>query len=410
MRVCEDISVLHMPDTSAAKLFAISNFPNASSIATRFARHSFSVDPGRYDLGLNLKHKGEYCVLGYSRIRHDGSERRADGQMAWTVGDSLKVVGSGEAADDDKQNGNKVRRDWEFSPKAVKLIASYKARFPSLVSGLCKDPQARFYDVSQLFGPTNKGEETLKIVKEWVDTCETAKMPRVISTTSALGRDAVLAIERASEVRSAAVREMEPKKVGVKVPVSALYAVGQVKSNHVTVAVSSPPELGDRIVNLSARGATFGARGTVIGMHNTKGCVDIVMDDEFLAGTTLQGNCSNFRGKLCLWDQVLKTSAKSDEKTVQSMVGSGNKDLVKKMVAKAKAEAHKEVWDKTPDTVRSVSNGRSASNGRSTSSGKGASKLVHAKEALAPDGKSIGFQWAKTAGGKGRGRGKVRTS
>ena len=89
-------------------------------------------------------------------------------------------------------------------------------------------------------------------------------------------------------------------------------------------------------MNLSARGATFGARGTVIGMHNTKGCVDIVMDDEFLAGMTLQGNCSNFRGKLCLWDQVLKTSAKSDEKTVQSMVGSGNKEMVKKMVAKAK--------------------------------------------------------------------------
>lgn len=42
-------------------------------------------------------------------------------------------------------------------------------------------------------------------------------MPRVISTTSALGRDAVLAIERASEVRSAAVKEMESKKVGVKV-------------------------------------------------------------------------------------------------------------------------------------------------------------------------------------------------
>ncbi|GMH92275.1 hypothetical protein TL16_g12296 [Triparma laevis f. inornata] len=365
---------------------------------------SFSVDPGRYDMGLNLKHKGEYCVLGYSRIRAEEGQRRADGGMAWTVGDSLKVVGSGEA--DESKNGQRVRRDWEFSPKAVKLIASYKARFPSLVAGLCKDPQARFYDVSQLFGANHKGEETLKIVKEWVDTCETSKMPRVISTTSALGRDAVLAIERASEVRSAAVKEMEPKKVGVKVPVSALYALGQVKSNHVSVAVSTAPELGDRIVNLSARGATFGARGTVIGMHNTKGCVDIVMDDEFLAGTTLQGNCSNFRGKLCLWDQVLKTSAKSDEKTVQSMVGSGNKEMVKKMVAKAKAEVQKEVWDKTPEPVRSASNPRSTSNGRSASAGKGASKLVHSSVAQAPpNGTAVGFQWAKK--GRGAGRGKI---
>lgn len=60
---------------------------------------SFSVDPGRYDMGLNLKHKGEYCVLGYSRIRAEEGQRRADGGMAWTVGDSLKVVGSGEADD-----------------------------------------------------------------------------------------------------------------------------------------------------------------------------------------------------------------------------------------------------------------------------------------------------------------------
>ena len=77
-----------------------------------------------------------------------------------------------------------------------------------------------------------------------------------------------------------------------------------------------PPELGDRVVNLSARGVPFGVRGTVIGLHNTKGCVDIVMDDEFLAGTTLQGNCTNFRGKLCLWDQVVKISAKGDGKVV----------------------------------------------------------------------------------------------
>jgi hypothetical protein len=37
-------------------------------------------------------------------------------------------------------------------------------------------------------------------------------------------------------------------------------------------------------VNLNGRGVPFGARGTVIGVHTGRGCVDVVMDQEFLAG------------------------------------------------------------------------------------------------------------------------------
>ena len=381
----------------------------------------FSVDPGRYDLGLNIKYKGEYCVLGYTRVVHDTSSARDKNvdpnSAAWSVGDSLKVIGSmGFSGSDGSQSGERKRQEWEFSPKAIRLIASYKAKFPKMFESLQRFPNERFYDVSQLFGSNNKGEDTLKTVLEWLNSCETAKMPRVISTTSAIGRDAVSAIERASEVRATSVKAKELKVVGLKVPPSAIFAEGSIETNNIMTSFNTPPELGDRVVSLNARGVPFGARGTVIGVHNTKGCVDLVFDEEFLAGTSLQGTCSNFRGKLCMWDGLIKIGAKSDGSTVESLIKPGSgKEIAKKLVAKAAIEEKKERKERekkekqsqrdvfhapneAPNSSRSGSAGRSTSAGRSASSGKG-SKLVHAKEASAPDG-SIGFKW-------GKGRGKV---
>ena len=378
----------------------------------------FSVDPGRYDLGLNLKYKGEYCVLGYTRVATPNASKSSSSDpnsAAWSVGDSLKVVGSSRPSlDTGRGRGFQAqepmkRLDWEFSPKAIRLIASYKAKFPKMFEGLQRFPTERFYNVDQLFGTNNKGEDTLKTVLEWLSACETAKMPRVISTTSAIGRDAVLAIERASEVRSAAVKAAEPKFVGLKVPPTAIFAEGSIETNNIMTSFNSAPELGDRVVNLNGRGIPFGARGTVIGIHNTKGCVDLVFDDEFLAGTTLQGTCSNFRGKLCMWDGLIKIGARGDGSTVDKLISPGKaKETVKKLVKKAEEEEKKEKKEKQKNGQKDVfdkepaSSVRAGSAGRSTSSGKG-SKLVHAKEAVAPDGKGIGFNW----GPKGRGRGKV---
>jgi hypothetical protein len=94
-----------------------------------------------------------------------------------------------------------------------------------------KDPHARFYSVDSLFG-MSKNEETLKAAKGWLDRVETAKLSRVPAMTNAMGKDAVLAVERAAEVRSAAVAD-KIKTVGLKVPVGALFAEGSVDANNV---------------------------------------------------------------------------------------------------------------------------------------------------------------------------------
>jgi len=62
--------------------------------------------------------------------------------------------------------------------------------------------------------------------------------------------------------------------------------------------------------------------GTVVGIHEatTTGCVEVVMDEEFIGGTTLQGACSNFRGKLCAWSHLLKVTPENSKSLVSKLV------------------------------------------------------------------------------------------
>ena len=98
-------------------------------------------------------------------------------------------------------------------------------------------------------------------------------------------------------------------------------------------SVSAPPELGDRVANLCASGVPFGARGTVVAIHDpSEGCVEVVMDEEFIGGSTLQGTCANFRGKLCVWNHLLKISAADTARSLDvPQSSSGNKAVVDKL-------------------------------------------------------------------------------
>jgi hypothetical protein len=111
---------------------------------------------------------------------------------------------------------------------------------------------------------------------------------------------------------------------------------------------NSAPELGDRIVNLCANGVPFGMRGTVVAIHDqASGCVEVVMDEEFIGGSTLQGMCGNFRGKLVVWNHLLKISAADSKGIVDQIIPAGSgKDAIKQLLENTKEE---------PDRSMSVS-------------------------------------------------------
>jgi len=298
---------------------------------------SLYFNPGKFDLGLNFAYKGRFYILGYSRRRYLGNakgRKASEKGGAWKTGDSVLVVGSKQhssiESEDKEMIGNYV---WEFSPKAVKLIAAYMQLFPALFAAVQNAPNDRAYDTKAL-GPS--GSQSLGKIREWLDTVETAKLPRIPCTTSAMPPTAVKAVQHAADVRHSQLDKSEPLKVvHMKVPSSALYREGSTAV--VDVIQSSDnnclhPELGMRVVNLCAHGVPFGARGTVVAVHDAvSGCVEVVMDEEFIGGSTLQGSCSPFRGKLCVWSYLL---------TVQS---SDSKDLVDKMVPSLSLRGHDEV-------------------------------------------------------------------
>lgn len=285
---------------------------------------SLYFNPGRYDLGLNLKYRHNFYVLGYSR-RRDKYEKKVNNtpgktKGAWKSTDSVLVVGNSNTDDGEDNKGDYY---WEYTPNALKLVASFRQQFPTLFSAITKNPNERNYSASIL---GKDGAQKIASIRKWLDSIETAKMPRNPCSTESMPAPAVAAVQRAADVRVAEQQKSELKESNVKVPPSALYCEGStVPTDVLEIADGEKPELGDRIVNLCANGLSFGARGTVVAVHDSStGCVEVVMDEEFIGGSTLQGICSNFRGKLCLWNHVLKVSASNSVDIVNQIIPKGS--------------------------------------------------------------------------------------
>jgi hypothetical protein len=289
----------------------------------------------KYDLGLNLKAANGTCVVGYTRkkVFHGNGDKKPN---KWLAGDSLLVIGSsGADADDDSDE----RIVWEYTPKAIRLIDLYRQTFPQLFSALKRMPDEKRYDANKVFGPN--GKDWLPLIRMWLDNHETAKIPRTPISTESMSYEAISAVQKAAGVRALALKKAGyPKESLIKIPGNALYREGSTGATDVLLASdlnnNDAPRLGDRVVNLCADGVPFGAHGTVVAVHEaaTTGSVEVVMDDEFVGGNTLQGACSNFRGKLCLWAHLLKVEPDNANRLVDKMVPKGSgQAAVKKILA-----------------------------------------------------------------------------
>jgi hypothetical protein len=407
--------------------------------------------PGKYDLGLNLKYQDKRYVLGYTRVKKDpnGQKNKKKDAKAWLAGDTVLVVGSKRMSNSNvsDSSGDDEKVFWEYTPKAVRLVAAYKNAFPTLFSAMSKAPNERFYDAKKVFGP--KGDEVCAKVLEWLKGVETASMPRLPETTDAMPVAAVHAVQRAADVRiSTLEKDNAVKESNVKVPPAALYREASTAATDILLAsehsVSAPPELGDRVANLCASGVPFGARGTVVAVHDpAEGCVEVVMDEEFIGGSTLQGTCANFRGKLCVWNHLLKISAADSKGIVDNVLPSGaSKAAVNQLMQDIQvSDQVQETLDRdfaseeginksnvlapTPQNQKTAAaSGRDpihpwGSPPRSTSAPRGGAKRGAWREALGPPEKIIGFtkyrtakngfeEWTKLVAQNGRDTGKPK--
>ncbi len=282
------------------------------------------VDPGKYDLGLNLKVKGKWVLPDYVRRK---TVANLDSAAAWaTTVDVVRIVGSADEpnAGDTEPGGV----PWEYSDKAVLLIKAYMETFPKLFEELRRWPNEVAYDGSRLFGSNYAAE--LEKIRTWLAAQETANKPRVPLTTQVLSHDAIRVIERSADEILA-----QAKKSGARVEVKVL----EVAPEAVHCALSHQPadvvrrhmgrpELGDRVVNLVGLGVPFGLRGTVVALHKHSACVEVLFDEEFIGGTSLQGTCSPYRGKLLPWSAVLKVTLEAGAASQGGQQPQGGKDIM----------------------------------------------------------------------------------
>jgi len=342
-----------------------------------------------YDVGLNLKYasgSSPLYVVGYTRATKKGGSAAA--AAPWKAGDSLQVVGSDTTTNNNHDDSNSIIK-WEYTPRAIKLVHAYRQAFPQLFQYLNTNPnntpssgrgggrgggnqhQPRPYNATSEL----KGKLDLSTVKTYLETIETANLPRTPLTTTALPREAIWAIQKASDLlllnnkknistdanTNSNNHSTEQQPLFVKVPPAALYRYGSTTSvSLLDFSGGTSPTLGGRVANVCANGVPFGLLGTVVGIHDSSsGCVEVVMDQEFVGGGTLQGAVSSFRGKLCWYNHLLPISTTCNTMSEEEKEKQKQQQPVDDLVANLKQELN-------PTTTTTTANAKKNAWGTAT--------------------------------------------
>jgi len=279
-----------------------------------------------YDVGLRLVvENSTFVALGYVRGMAAADETADD---AWARGgDAVAEAGSRTMA--------KTRGPWEYSARGIRLVAAYAKRWPAVVDAVAErlagklDPKKDFDDdghlkfagAAHLFGHDGPDNALLDVCK-WLAALPTALSARVPVTTRAMSADAVAAVQRAAAKRAAIRAAQNAGEDRLELDAGDVLAERELDAARTSAAArlvsldaARPPRLGERVAasNVDVIGAPFGHRGTVVATHAHSRSVDVVFDEPFVGGTSLQGACDNFRGLLCPWAALLPIKAPVDD-------------------------------------------------------------------------------------------------
>ncbi|TFK49939.1 hypothetical protein OE88DRAFT_1752007 [Heliocybe sulcata] len=210
----------------------------------------------------------------------------SDGQKV-NLGLSLKFEGKGMKVID---YSRKINRYWEFSEKAVQLIREYKAKAPEvfIAAERSKDAMTKSREIFQ----DEDSDARVKELKTWLMSKGVRDFEPVSLFCDQLKKDTVKEIEdlqaKFTQGRSAsAIKKAIVKGIPRQAVLKPAHAVYRLQNQRFA--------LGDRVTMVQDSGSVpLSAKGVVIGL-NAKS-MDVVWDVPFMAGTTLGGRCSQYRG------------------------------------------------------------------------------------------------------------------
>ena len=250
---------------------------------------SIYVFPGYGDLGLKLRYsKQSMQVPEYAR-RVDSWQEPRQKRPLQHVNDRQ----GGNSYDSVADSGG----SWEYSEKAVALVAAYKKRFPHLFDMLQASPHEYKYPAASLSstGSAKEGDAILKEITDWLTTVGTNNLILVPCTSQMMADRGVKAVE----AESARLRQMHSAQTKQPVPldhVSLLHLYPPNPALAWSPTESEGVELGDRVLSVrSDASVPLGLRGTVVGVHSKSS--EIVWDEEFMTGNSLNGRCHHLRGQ-----------------------------------------------------------------------------------------------------------------
>ncbi|KIY53825.1 hypothetical protein FISHEDRAFT_32603 [Fistulina hepatica ATCC 64428] len=203
------------------------------------------------------------------------------------IGLSLKFEAKGlKVIDYSRKNGT----HWEFSEKTINLIREYRDKFPHVFECLdaSGDAMARGED---LF-PDGDSIAQVKAIKAWLKIKGVPNFEPVSLFADKLPQDVVAKLEQLSDTYNTKRSSSNIKKAIVRnIPRQAVL-----KPAHAVYRLQSQRfALGDRVTMIQDSGAVpLSFKGSVVGL--TAKHMDVVWDVPFMAGTTLDNRCSQYRG------------------------------------------------------------------------------------------------------------------
>ncbi|GMF28255.1 unnamed protein product [Phytophthora lilii] len=294
---------------------------------------SVIIKPSGADIGLNIRYRKELLLPGYCRLVNCDNSNSSSGDdvNVWRKGDIVKIVGSSgnndgvdsHSVSSPTRGGNSTA--WEYTERAVQLISAYRKEFPEVVRNLSRLPFATSYQGKDVFGidDAERVEVKAEAVKQWIEQQRlgASEHSKHIPTTSEyIALNAVRAMEAAGTLRvterAKAAEHQRRAPVIATISAADLFRpnplVNQDLTGHEVSQRSSKnrgaPNLGDRVINISARGVPFGHRGTVVATHVSSRCVEVLFDESFTGGEALYGTTSLDRGKIVAWNNLLCVS------------------------------------------------------------------------------------------------------
>lgn len=224
-----------------------------------------SVGGLKVNLGLNLKFDSRKMkVLGYTRKSNSG---------------------------------------WEYSRKAIQLVADYMETFPDFFTGVQKNVQKKDVDATDLWLDEKTATARVKEMAQWLKTVGTNNFPKVPLDAEQLDSNVVMELADAAQEAHAATQETTTQNIK-GVPRSALLKPGDAEHR----LGNQQFHLGDRVVYVQNIGKVpIASRGTVVGVSRagSNKILDILFDITFMSGNTLDGRCPAFRGQTVPASSVL---------------------------------------------------------------------------------------------------------